>query len=118
MLEISFAGAAAAGLLSFFTPCILPMVPFYLSYMAGISMQELRGDGAIAPGAQRRGAGRQGPRPGRERHDTRPRGPLGQPVRRSRLPRAAAGRAAGGGQTARTGSPPGTRRNWRRPARR
>jgi cytochrome c-type biogenesis protein len=29
-------------------------VPFYLSYMAGISMQELRGDGAIAPGAQRR----------------------------------------------------------------
>ncbi|WP_372893303.1 cytochrome c biogenesis CcdA family protein [Rhodosalinus sp.] len=54
MLEISFAGAALAGLLSFFTPCILPMVPFYLSYMAGISMQELRGDGAIAPGAQRR----------------------------------------------------------------
>jgi cytochrome c-type biogenesis protein len=54
MLEISFAGAALAGLLSFFTPCILPMVPFYLSYMAGVSMAELRGDGAIAPGAQRR----------------------------------------------------------------
>jgi len=54
MLEISYAGAALAGLLSFFTPCILPMVPFYLSYMAGISMTELRGDGAIAPGAQRR----------------------------------------------------------------
>ncbi len=54
MLEISFAGAALAGLLSFFTPCILPMVPFYLSYMAGISMTELRGDGEIAPGAQRR----------------------------------------------------------------
>ena len=54
MLDISFAGAALAGLLSFFTPCILPMVPFYLSYMAGISMAELRGDGRIAPGAQRR----------------------------------------------------------------
>ncbi|MFP4043185.1 MAG: cytochrome c biogenesis CcdA family protein [Rhodosalinus sp.] len=54
MLEISFAGAALAGLLSFFTPCILPMVPFYLSYMAGVSMGELRGDGAIVPGAQRR----------------------------------------------------------------
>lgn len=54
MLDISFAGAAMAGLLSFFTPCILPMVPFYLSYMAGISMAELRGDGQIAPGAQRR----------------------------------------------------------------
>lgn len=54
MLDISFAGAALAGLLSFFTPCILPMVPFYLCYMAGISMSELREDGAIAPGAQRR----------------------------------------------------------------
>lgn len=54
MLDISFAGAALAGLLSFFTPCILPMVPFYLCYMAGISMGELRGDGDIAPGAQKR----------------------------------------------------------------
>lgn len=54
MLDISYAGAALAGLLSFFTPCILPMVPFYLCYMAGISMSELRSDGEIAPGAQRR----------------------------------------------------------------
>lgn len=54
MLDISFAGAALAGLLSFFTPCILPMVPFYLCYMAGISMAELREDGAIASGAQKR----------------------------------------------------------------
>src|SRR6056297_124657 len=54
MLDISYAGAALAGLLSFFTPCILPMVPFYLCYMAGLSMTELRGDGAIAPGAQKR----------------------------------------------------------------
>ena len=54
MLDISDAGAALAGLLSFFTPCILPMVPFYLCYMAGISMSELREDGDIAPGAQKR----------------------------------------------------------------
>ena len=54
MLEISYFGALAAGLLSFFTPCILPMVPFYLCYMGGLSMAELRGDGEIAPGAQRR----------------------------------------------------------------
>ncbi|MBV7396342.1 cytochrome c biogenesis CcdA family protein [Mameliella sediminis] len=54
MLDISFAGAAFAGLLSFFTPCILPMVPFYLCYMAGISMSELRDDAGISPGAQRR----------------------------------------------------------------
>ena len=54
MLDISYFGALFAGLLSFFTPCVLPMVPFYLSYMGGLSMAELRGDGKIAPGAQRR----------------------------------------------------------------
>ena len=54
MLDISYFGALFAGLLSFFTPCVLPMVPFYLSYMGGLSMAELRGDGEIAPGAQRR----------------------------------------------------------------
>lgn len=54
ILDPTYGGALLAGLLSFLTPCILPMVPFYLSYMAGISMSELRGGGAIAPGAQRR----------------------------------------------------------------
>ncbi len=54
MFDMTYLGAAFAGLLSFFTPCILPMVPFYLCYMAGISMSELRGDDAIAPGAQGR----------------------------------------------------------------
>ena len=54
MLEISYGGAALAGLLSFLSPCILPMVPFYLSYMAGLSVSELRDGGAVAPGAQRR----------------------------------------------------------------
>jgi cytochrome c-type biogenesis protein len=54
MLDISYFGAAIAGLLSFFTPCVLPMVPFYLCYMAGLSMNELQSDDAIAVGAQRR----------------------------------------------------------------
>ncbi|AXC49623.1 cytochrome c biogenesis protein CcdA [Paracoccus suum] len=54
MLDISYWGAFVAGILSFLSPCILPMVPFYLSYMAGISMSELRASGEIAPGAHRR----------------------------------------------------------------
>lgn len=54
MPEITFGGAILAGLLSFFSPCILPMVPFYLSYMAGSSVQELQADGGIVPGARRR----------------------------------------------------------------
>ena len=34
--------ALAAGLLSFLSPCVLPIVPPYLAYMSGISMGELR----------------------------------------------------------------------------
>jgi cytochrome c-type biogenesis protein len=37
----------------FFSPCVLPIVPFYLSYMAGVGMGELQG-GQLAPGARRR----------------------------------------------------------------
>ncbi len=54
MLDITFGGAALAGLLSFLSPCILPMVPFYLSYMAGLSVRELRDGDTIAPGARGR----------------------------------------------------------------
>ncbi|MCX7645256.1 MAG: cytochrome c biogenesis protein CcdA [Rhodobacteraceae bacterium] len=54
MLDISYPGAALAGLLSFLSPCILPMVPFYLSYMAGVSVQELRGGGAVPAAARGR----------------------------------------------------------------
>ncbi len=54
MLDMSYLGAAFAGILSFFTPCVLPMVPFYLCYMAGVSMAELHGHKEIPEGAQKR----------------------------------------------------------------
>ncbi|KGJ04241.1 cytochrome c-type biogenesis protein [Paracoccus halophilus] len=54
MPDISYGGAIIAGLLSFLSPCILPMVPFYLCYLAGISMGDLRAEGGLRPGAQRR----------------------------------------------------------------
>jgi cytochrome c-type biogenesis protein len=38
--------ALAAGGLSFLSPCVLPIVPPYLAYMGGISMNELTGEGA------------------------------------------------------------------------
>jgi cytochrome c-type biogenesis protein len=50
--DVSLAAAALAGLLSFLSPCILPMVPFYLSYMAGASMTGLSGE-AVVPGSVR-----------------------------------------------------------------
>ena len=36
--------ALAAGVLSFLSPCVLPIVPPYLAYMGGISMGEMRSD--------------------------------------------------------------------------
>ncbi len=38
--------ALTAGLLSFLSPCVLPIVPPYLAYMGGISMGEMTADGA------------------------------------------------------------------------
>jgi cytochrome c-type biogenesis protein len=37
--------ALMAGVLSFLSPCVLPIVPPYLAYMGGISMGEMRGEG-------------------------------------------------------------------------
>ncbi len=54
MLDISFGGAILAGLLSFLSPCILPMVPFYLCYMAGISMNDLQGKDDIPTSTHRK----------------------------------------------------------------
>lgn len=47
--DISIGGAFFAGLLSFLSPCILPIVPFYLSYLAGASINELSSGGDIDP---------------------------------------------------------------------
>ena len=54
MFDVSLVSAFLGGLIVFFSPCILPIVPFYLSYMAGASMQEISDDGALAPGVRRR----------------------------------------------------------------
>ena len=45
-LSLTFlATAFAAGMISFLSPCVLPLVPGYLSYVAGSSLENLR-DGA------------------------------------------------------------------------
>jgi len=41
--ELSFLVATAAGLLSFLSPCVLPLLPSYLSFIAGVSFEELQG---------------------------------------------------------------------------
>lgn len=39
--SISLIGALGAGLLSFLSPCVLPLVPPYLCFLAGISLDDL-----------------------------------------------------------------------------
>jgi len=41
-MEISWIAVLVAGCLSFLSPCVLPLVPPYLCYMAGVSVQDLR----------------------------------------------------------------------------
>jgi cytochrome c-type biogenesis protein len=45
-LDVSAGGAFLAGLLSFFSPCVLPLVPPYLAYMGGVSIAQLQDEGA------------------------------------------------------------------------
>lgn len=54
MFDVSILGAFAGGLIVFFSPCVLPIVPFYLSYMAGASMSEISAEGKLAPGVRKR----------------------------------------------------------------
>ncbi|MGC6485599.1 MAG: cytochrome c biogenesis CcdA family protein [Candidatus Puniceispirillales bacterium] len=37
MLDVSIGAAVIAGVLSFFSPCVLPIVPGYLGYLSGLS---------------------------------------------------------------------------------
>ena len=48
--DISYGGALLAGLVSFASPCVLPVVPAYLCFLAGVSLEELT-EGGDAPRA-------------------------------------------------------------------
>ncbi|MEP0234256.1 cytochrome c biogenesis protein CcdA [Roseibium sp.] len=53
MLDVSIGAAFLAGLLSFVSPCVLPIVPPYLCYLAGVSVAELKGETATAATSRR-----------------------------------------------------------------
>ena len=52
--NITIAIAFAAGLLSFLTPCVLPLVPGYISLISGVSVEHLKGEGGGSRTAARR----------------------------------------------------------------
>ena len=45
MTDVSLPAAAAAGLISFLSPCVLPLAPPYLCYLAGTSLEQLVEEG-------------------------------------------------------------------------
>jgi cytochrome c-type biogenesis protein len=50
MTDVPLAGAFLAGLVSFLSPCVLPLVPGYISMLSGIGMEQLRNGEAEASG--------------------------------------------------------------------
>lgn len=47
-MSIGIAVAFTAGMISFLSPCVLPLVPSYVSFVAGVGIEELEaGDGAV-----------------------------------------------------------------------
>ena len=52
--DISYGGAFIAGLLSFLSPCVLPLVPPYLCYLGGMTVEQLAEEQAAKTAASRR----------------------------------------------------------------
>src|SRR5512134_2907585 len=49
--NVTLLAAFGAGILSFISPCVLPLIPGYLSYISGLSLDEMRGTAATGTGA-------------------------------------------------------------------
>lgn len=53
-VEISYLAAAGGGLISFLSPCVLPLVPAYLCFIAGTSLDKLTEPAEVDPALARR----------------------------------------------------------------
>ncbi len=47
----TFLAAFAAGVLSFISPCVLPLIPGYLSYISGLTLDQMQGTGGASAAA-------------------------------------------------------------------
>ena len=50
--QVSLMAAFAAGVVSFLSPCVLPLVPGYLSFISGVSLEEMRAQDRQAAASQ------------------------------------------------------------------
>jgi cytochrome c-type biogenesis protein len=51
--QVTYLAALAAGFLSFISPCVLPLIPGYISFVSGASLDEIRGGGATSSASRR-----------------------------------------------------------------
>jgi cytochrome c-type biogenesis protein len=56
MPNVTLFAAFLAGVLSFISPCVLPLIPGYLSFVSGVTLDEMRGGAVAASPAARRKA--------------------------------------------------------------
>ncbi|NQU61636.1 MAG: cytochrome c biogenesis protein CcdA [Rhodospirillales bacterium] len=52
-MDVSYIGAAVAGMLSFLSPCVLPLVPPYLCFIGGVSLEQLSDEEGPPPGVMK-----------------------------------------------------------------
>ncbi len=52
--QVSYPGALVAGFLSFASPCVLPLVPAYLCFLGGASLDQLTAEGGVDRALARR----------------------------------------------------------------
>ncbi len=55
MENVSLLAAFFAGVLSFVSPCVLPLIPGYLSFVSGVTVEEMRGTGDAGGAGRSRG---------------------------------------------------------------
>lgn len=53
-LDITYGGALLAGILSFLSPCVLPLVPPYLCFLGGVTLDQITDDADADPAISRR----------------------------------------------------------------
>jgi cytochrome c-type biogenesis protein len=51
--QVTLVTAFIAGFLSFISPCVLPLIPGYVSFVSGVSLEEMRGSGATTSASRR-----------------------------------------------------------------
>ena len=50
--EVTLLAAFAAGFLSFISPCVLPLIPGYISFISGMTLEEMQGQGSASAGSR------------------------------------------------------------------